>query len=272
MRLAFTLAAAALFHPTLVPFDPPGKRGVEFGCPLSEAGFAKLRKAIAWQASTDRADYYFDGFDGTKYMLKSMPVTIKVRVKMKGNGPHWQVSRFLSKDHVQVGDVDVKIHVTESWEHKLKGGKALLEAADAFFAHLDEGGAPLRAAGDQVDAAWRTLRQERDLPALNVFDHYMGAGRYKLYPIRLSEAKQRLTAKLPGLKLMLGTEPERNAAGATVTLHELEVEAENDLTPAEARQAAQQVGQLLLKAGVKAADQTEPEADGYRYTTRQLRR
>jgi hypothetical protein len=71
---------------------------------------------------------------------------------------------------------------------------------------------------------------------------------------------------------MLGTEPERNAAGATVTLHELEVEAEHDLTPAEARQAAQQVGQLLLKAGVKAADQTEPEADGYRYTTRQLRR
>lgn len=272
MRIALLLAAATTFHPTLQTFNPPGKRSVEFGCPLNEAGYAKLKKAIAWQSATARADYYFDGFDGTKYMLKTMPVTIKVRVKLKEKGPQFQVSRFLSKDHVTVGGADVKIHVTESWEGKLKGGKALLAAADLFFQRLDAGGAPLRAAGDQADAAWRSLRQEKDLPGLKVFDAYLGTKPYKLYPIRLSAAKQRLTATLPGLKLMLGSEPERNAAGKRVMLHELEVEAEQDLTPAQAREAAQRVGQLLVKAGITAKDQTEPEADGYLYTTRQLRR
>ncbi|MDB5095727.1 MAG: hypothetical protein JWM80_148 [Cyanobacteria bacterium RYN_339] len=272
MRIALILAAAAAFHPALTPFQPPGKRSVEFGCPLNEAGFAKLKKAIAWQSASARADYYFDGFDGKKYLLKGAPVTIKVRVKMKAKGPHWQVSRFVSKDHVTVEGVDVKIHVTESWEGKLKGAKGFLGAADTFYKRIDQGGAPLRAAGDQVDKAWRSVRAEKSLPGLNVFDHYMGKQPYKLYPIRLSSAKQRLTASLPGLKLMLGTEPERNAAGKTVVLHELEVEAENDLNPAQARAAAMQVGKLLRKAGVTAADQTEPEANGYLYTARQLTR
>jgi hypothetical protein len=71
---------------------------------------------------------------------------------------------------------------------------------------------------------------------------------------------------------MLGTEPERDAAGRPLIAHELEVEPSTPWTLPQARLAALQIGRLLRQAGVTAADQVEAAADGHLFTLRQLKK
>lgn len=266
-----------VWHPTLVKFSPAGEVGVEFGSGLSEAGFQKLRKAIAWEEGKTRTDYYFDGFGGGQFLLKNDAMPLKVRIKMKKKAPEWQVSRFVSKDRVQVGPLSIKVHTTESWSGKLKDGKAdgLLAATDRFFGALDAGGGKLRAAGDEVDAAYRKLKG--DLPGIMVVDHHLGKRAYKLYPTKHTPNKTRLEAKLPGfdgpeVTLQLGSETERDPQGRKIVVHELEAEPSAPLTPAQTRKAAEAVGRLMLKAGLGPKDQEAPTTRSWAYTTAQLKR
>lgn len=268
-----------VWHPTLVQFSPAGEIGVEFGSGLSEAGFRKLRKALAWEAGKTRTDYYFDGFGGGQFLLKNDALPLKVRIKMKKKAPEWQVSRFVSKDRVQVGGLSIKVHTTESWSGKLKGGKAdgLIAATGKFFGVLDAGGGKLRAAGDEVDAAFRQLKARGELPGLMVLDHHLGKRAYKLYPTKHTPDKTRLEATLPGfdgpeVTLQLGSETERDPQGRKLVVHELEAEPSAPLTPAQTKNAAEAVGRLMLGAGLTAKDQEAPVTRSWAYTTSQLKR
>lgn len=278
------VAAAAkmtpeVWHPKLVSFKPAGEVGTEFGSGLSDAGFRKLRAVVKWEEGKTRTDYYYDGFDGTQFLLKNDAMPLKVRVKMKKKGPEWQVSRFVSKDRVQVGGLSVKVHTTESWSGKLRGDEAddLMAATEGFFGMLDTGGAKLRAAGDKVDAAFRALKAAGKLPGAIVLDHHLGKRRFKLYPTKHTPNKSRLEAELPGfdgptVTLQLGTETERDPQGRTIVVHELEAEPESPLTAAQTRKAAEAVGRLMLKAGLTPRDQEAPVTRSWAYTTAQLKR
>ena len=277
------LAAAKMtpevWHPKLVAFTPAGEVGTEFGSGLSDAGFQKLRKALEWEEGKTRTDYYYDGFDGTQFLLKNDAMPVKVRVKQKKKGPEWQVSRFVSKDRVQVGGLSIKVHTTESWSGKLKGAEAdaFMAATTGFFGQLDVGGAKLRQAGDKVDVAFRALKAAGEVEGAMVLDHHLAKRKYKLYPTKRTPNKTRLEADLPGFKgpkvvLQLGTETERDPQGRSIVVHELEAEPESPLTAAQTKQAAEAVGRLMLKAGLTAKDQEAPVTRSWAYTTAQLKR
>ncbi|MDB5098976.1 MAG: hypothetical protein JWM80_3397 [Cyanobacteria bacterium RYN_339] len=268
-------AAAASFHPHLVAYEPAGARSIEFGTALGDSGYAKLKQALPWKQGPVRADYYFDAFDGKRFLLKNGPATLKVRIKQKAKKLSWQISRYVSRDRLAVDAVGVKIHVTETWEGTVHDERAatLVAAADAFFARLDVGGPTLVAAADKVDAAFRKLRAHDDLAGINAFDGYLAGKNYKFYPQRLSAAKARLVATLPGypIKLMLGSAPERDITGKMLVLHELEAESDVPLTETQALQAAQAIGHLLTKSGIGPKDLERPDAEGWRYVESQLK-
>ncbi len=277
--VAATKMTPEVWHPKLVTFKPAGEIGTEFGSGLSEAGFRKLRAALTWEEGKTRTDYYFDGFDGAQFLLKNDAMPLKVRVKMKKKGPEWQVSRFVSKERVQVGGLSVKVHTTESWSGKLRGPQAdaLMAATEGFFGQLDTGGAKLRAAGGKVDAAFRALKAADELPGAMALDHHLGKRHFKLYPTKHTPNKTRLEAELPGFKgpkvtLQLGTETERDPQGRQIVVHELEAEPEESLTAVQTRQVAEAVGRLMLKAGLVAKDQEAPVTRSWAYTTAQLKR
>jgi hypothetical protein len=268
--------AGTNYHPQLTPYLPAGARAVEFGSALGDSGYAKLKAALPWKQGPVRADYYFDAWDGQRFLLKQGQGSLKVRIKLKAGHPHWQISRYVSRDRLAVDALGVKIHVTETWEGRIKARMAILAAADAFFDRLAAGGPPLREAADRVDATYRDLRAHAALPGLNVLDGYLKGKTYKFYPTRFSPAKSRLTATLPGfagppVKLMLDTAPEADANGKTVILHELEAEADAPLTEAQALEAAKAIGKLMEQAGLTPKDVERPEVEGWRFVEAKLK-
>lgn len=268
-----------VWHPRLKRFTPAGTLQTEFGSALSEAGYRKLRVAPPWTAPSERADYYFDAYDGRQFLLRTGGVPLKVRIKLKTQKPQWQVSRFVTKDRVVVGALSIYVHTTESWEGRLDGrhATALLAASDDFASQLATGGPLLRAAADRVEAAWQTLRPETPPPGLTVIDHTLAGHSYRFYPRKVTRAKMRLSALLPGftipaVTLMLGTEPEVDANGHPVLTYGLEAEPEGPMTPAQARAVAFAIGRLMQRAGLTAGDQHEVASLSNEYTLRQLGR
>lgn len=268
-----------VWHPRLRQFTPAGTLQTEFGSALSEDGYRKLRAALPWTTPSERADYYFDAYNGNEFLLRTGGLPLKVRVKLKKAGPQWQVSRFVAKDRVRVGAITVKVHRTESWEGTLPAAHAaaLLAASDEFALRLDAGGAPLRAAADRVEAAWRNLRAEAPPPGLMVIDGTLAGRSYHFYPRKITPEKTRLSAVLPGfaapiVRLTLGREPEVDADGRPVFTYELEAEPDAPATRAQTRAIAVAIGRLMQRAGVTARDQREPESFSNVYTLRQLAR
>jgi hypothetical protein len=269
-----------VWHPRLEHFTPAGLIQTEFGSALSESGYRKLLAAVAWRASpSERADYYFDAYDGREFLLRTGVMPLKVRIKLKKQEPQWQVSRFVAKDRVAVGAISVKVHTTESWEGRLahRDAAPLIAASDDFVARLDSGGVPLREAADRVEAAWQALRTRRPPPGLVVIDHLLAGHTYHFYPRKVTPAKARLSALLPGfaapaVTLMLGTEPEVDAEGHAIFTYELEAEADGPVTPAQARAIAVAIGRLMQRAGVTPQDQLEVVSSSNEYTLRQLAR
>jgi len=267
-----------VWHPRLEQFTPAGTIQTEFGSTLSDEGYRKLRIALPWSMASERTDYYFDAYDGRQFLLRTgMP--LKVRIKSKNDKPYWQVSRFVAKDRVNVGAIGIYLHTTESWERRLDGpdGAALLAASEDFASRLAQGGPPLRAAADAVASAWQKLRADTSLPGLMVIDHTLAGRAYRFYPRKVTPAKARVRARLPGFEspavtLMLGTEPEVDANGTPVATYELEAEAEGPTTPAQARSIAVAIGRLLQRAGLTARDQQEVESQSNEFTLRQLGR
>ena len=266
-----------VWHPRLERFTPAGTVQMEFGSALSEAGYRKLRAALPWTTPSERADYYFDAYDGRHFLLRTGGMPLKVRIKLKKQEPRWQVSRFVAKDRVVVGALGIKVHTTESWDGRLEGRQvsALLAASDDFASRLAAGGPSLRAAADRVEAAWQKLRAEAPLPGLMVIDHILAGHSYRFYPRKVTPAKRRLSATLPGsttpvVTLTLGTEPEVDAHGNPVLAYELEAEADGPVTPAQARAVARAIGRLMQRAGLTARDQQEVASLSNEYTLRQL--
>jgi len=252
---------------------------MEFGSPLSEAGYRKLLAAVQWGAPSVRTDYYFDVYDGHQFLLRSGDAPLKVRVKVKKQNPQWQVSRFVAKDQVMVGALNIYMHTTESWEGPLENGRAvaLLAASDDFASRLPAGGASLRAAADKVEAAWQTLRGEAPLPGLMVIDRILAGHAYRFYPRKVTPAKARVSTTLagfttPAVTLMLGSEPEVDADGNQVLTYGLEAEADRPVTRAQARGIAIAIGHLMQRAGLAAHDQQEVTSLSNDYTLRQLGR
>src|SRR4051812_15020779 len=92
-----------VWHPRLEQFTPAGSIQTEFGSALSESGYRKLLAAVAWKRyPSERADYYFDAYDGHEFLLRTGVMPLKVRIKLKKQDPQWQVSRFVTKDRVEV--------------------------------------------------------------------------------------------------------------------------------------------------------------------------
>jgi hypothetical protein len=269
-----------VWHPKLEHFTPAGLLQTEFGSPLSESGYRKLRAAVAWRTDpSERADYYFDAYDGHEFLLRTGVMPLKVRIKLKRQEAHWQVSRFVTKDRVRVGAISVKVHATESWEGRLarRDAAPLLAASDDFVARLDSGGVPLREAADRVEAAWQALRTRRPPPGLVVIDRTLAGHAYHFYPRKVTPAKARLSARLPGFSapavtLMLGTEPEVDAEGHSIFTYELEAEADGPVTAAQARAIAVAIGRLMQRAGLTPQDQLEVTSSSNEYTLRQLAR
>lgn len=268
-----------VWHPRLEQFTPAGTLQTEFGSPLNDAGYRKLRSTVTWTAATERTDYYFDAYDGNQFLLRTGGMPIKVRIKRKSESPVWQVSRFVAKDRVAVGALGIYVHTTESWDGVLGGldVAALLDASDRFASRLTEGGPALRAAADAVEAAWRSLRTQRSLPGLMVIDHTLVGHDYRFYPRKVTPAKTRLRALLPGVTgttvtLMLGTEPEVDANGKPVVSYGLEAEADKPSSPAQARSIALAIGRFMQRAGITDHDQQEVVSASNEYTLRQLGR
>src|SRR5436305_1386028 len=99
-----------VWHPRVEPFTPAGTLQTEFGSALSEAGYQKLRIALPWTVPSARTDYYFDAYDGGQFLLRTGGSPLKVRIKLKKQGPQWQVSRFVDKDRVAVGPLGIYVH------------------------------------------------------------------------------------------------------------------------------------------------------------------
>lgn len=267
-----------VWHPRLEQFSPPGVIGTELGSPLSEGGYRKLRNALPWKEDSERTDYYFDAYNGQQFLLRTGGMPLKVRIKLKKEKAHWQVSRFVTKDRVVVGTLSVKVHTTESWEGTLKGDnvRTLLAASDEFTARLSIGGAPLRESADKANDAWLRLRDHTAIPGLMVIDRTIAGRSYRFYPRKVTSGKVRLSAMLPGfsgpaVKLMLGTEPEVNAKGETILTYELEAEPDGPATPAQIKAEAIAIGKLMQKAGLTARDQQEVLSFSNDYTLRQLK-
>lgn len=268
-----------IWHPKLERFTPAGTEQTEFGSALSEAGYRKLRAALAWTEGSERADYYLDAYDGRQFLLRTAAVPLKVRIKVKKDRFQWQVSRFVDKDVVVAGALRVYVHITESWEGRVAGpnATAILAACDDFVPLLVSGGPALRAAGDRVDAAWQKLRAESPLPGVMVIDHTLSGHSYRFYPRKVTPDKARLSAALPGftkpaVTLMLGTEPEVDANGRVVLTYGLEAEADRPVTPVEARRIALAIGRFMQRAGLTPSDQQEVESMSNEFTLRQLQR
>jgi hypothetical protein len=269
-----------VWHPRLEHFTPAGSIQTEFGSALSEGGYRKLMAAVAWRTyPSERADYYFDAYDGHEFLLRTGVMPLKVRIKLKKQEPQWQVSRFVAKDRVLVGAISVKVHTTESWEGRLarRDAAPLIAASDDFVARLDSGGVPLREAADRVEAAWQALRARRPPPGLVVIDRTLAGHAYHFYPRKVTPAKARLSAALPGFSapavtLMLGTEPEVDAEGHSIFTYELEAEADGPVTAAQARAIALAIGRLMQRAGMTPQDQLEVLSSSNEYTLRQLAR
>ena len=267
-----------VWHPKLEHFTSQGSVQTEFGSALSERGYRKLRAALLWTPyPSERADYYFDAYDGHEFLLRTGVMPLKVRIKLKKQQPQWQVSRFVTKDRVLVGPLSIKVHTTESWEGRLDAPYAtvLLDASNDFAARLHSGGAPLREAAARVETAWQTLRTERPPPGLVVIDRLLAGRAYHFYPRKVTPAKARLTALLPGfatpaVTLMLGTEPEVDALGRAILTYELEAEADGPVTPVQSRAIAVAIGRLMRRAGLTARDQMEVVSMSNEYTLRQL--
>lgn len=268
-----------VWHPKLEQFTPAGTVQIEFGSALSESGYRKLRAALPWAAHSDRADYYYDAYDGRQFLLRTGGTPLKVRIKLKKQKPQWQVSRFVDKDRVAVGPLGVYVHTTESWDGQLTHRQAtdILAASDDFAARLAAGGSPLRAAADRVEAAWQKLRAESPPPGLVVIDHTLAGHPYRFYPRKVTPSKVRLSAMLPGFSspgvtLMLGTEPEVDGNGKTVLTYGLEAEPDGPVTPAQTRAIALAIGRLMQRAGLTPRDQQEVASSSNEYTLRQLSR
>jgi len=264
-----------VWHPTLEHFTPAGDVQTEFGSALSETGYRKLLVALPWATPSERADYYFDAYDGRQFLLRTGGVPLKVRIKLKNQKPQWQVSRFVDKDEVEIGALRVYVHTTESWEGRLDTGRAhpLLAASDEFSARLDAGGSSLREAADRVDAAWHKLRAEAPPPGLMVIDRTLAGQAYHFYPRKVTPAKSRLTARLPGfaVTLSLGREPETDSTGHSILTYGLEAEPDGPVTPAEADSIARAIGRWMMDAGLTTADQQEVPSQSNDYTLHQLR-
>ncbi len=270
-------ATPPVWHPNLERFTPAGTIQTEFGSPLSEAGYRKLLAALPWRTPSERADYYFDAYDGRQFLLRTGVMPLKVRIKVKKQTPLWQVSRFVAKDQVAVGELAVYVHTTESWEGQLetRQAAALLAASDTFASRLGAGGAALRAAADMVEAAWKTMRAETPPPGLMVIDRMLAGHAYRFYPRKVTSGKVRLSATLPGfdkpsVTLMLGSEPEIDGNGNQVMTYGLEAEAARSVSAAEARAIALAIGRFLRKAGITAGDQQDVVSLSNEYTLRQL--
>jgi hypothetical protein len=268
-----------VWHPLLEQFTPAGTVQTEFGSALSEAGYRKLRAALPWTTPAERADYYFDAYDGRQFLLRTGGMPLKVRVKLKKTGALWQVSRFVAKDRLVVGALGVYLHTTESWQEQFEGpyASALLAASDDFAAHLRIGGPALRAAADLVEAAWQKLRKETPPAGLMVIDRMLADRSYRFYPRKVTPAKTRLSATLPGftapaVTLTLGSEPEVDANGNPIFAYELEAEADGPVAPAEAPAIALAIGRLMQQAGLTALDQQEVVSLSNAFTLRQLGR
>lgn len=268
-----------VWHPRLEQFTPAGTIQTEFGSALSETGYRKLRAALEWTGSSERADYYFDAYDGRQFLLRTGDTPLKVRIKLKKQKPEWQVSRFVAKDRVVVGTLGVYVHTTESWEGRLDGrhATAMLAASDDFASRLAAGGPALRAAADRVEAAWQKLRAKTPPPGLMVIDHTLAGHSYRFYPRKVTPAKIRLSAMLPGFSapavtLMLGNEPEVDANGKVVLTYGLEAEADGPVTPAQEHAIAVAIGRFMQRAGLTASDQQEVPSLSNEYTLRQLAR
>jgi hypothetical protein len=268
-----------VWHPRLERFTPPGTLQTEFGSALSDEGFRKLRAALPWRPPSERADYYFDAYDGHQFLLRTGGMPLKVRIKLKKQEARWQVSRFVAKDRVLIGPLAIKVHTTESWDSRVdeQHAAALLAASDEFASRIGVGGALLRDAAERVDAAWQRLRAETLLPGLQVIDRTVAGRAYHFYPRKVTPSKTRLSATLPGVAtpvvtLMLGTEPEIDADGQSVLTYELEAEAEGPVTRAQSRTVAMAIGRLMLQAGITERDQQEVPSMSNAYTLHQLAR
>ena len=82
-----------------------------------------------------------------------------------------------------------------------------------------------------MEAAWEKVRAETPPPGLMVIDHTLAGYSYRFYPRKVTPAKARLSATLPGftaptVTLMLGSEPEVDANGAAILTYGLEAEAD----------------------------------------------
>src|SRR4051794_5355023 len=60
-----------VWHPAVEHFSPAGEIQTEFGSALSETGYRKLLVALPWAAPSQRADYYFDAYDGHQFLLRT---------------------------------------------------------------------------------------------------------------------------------------------------------------------------------------------------------
>ena len=112
---------------------------------------------------------------------------------------------------------------------------------------------------------------------LMVIDHTLAGHEYRFYPRKVTPAKTRVRAQLPGVTapivtLMLGSEPEVDANGKPVATYGLEAEADGPTTQAQARAIAVAIGHLMQRAGLTSRDQQEVESESNAYTLRQLGR
>lgn len=110
-----------------------------------------------------------------------------------------------------------------------------------------------------------------------VIDRTLGDRAYRFYPRKVTPAKTRLAAMLPGftapaVTLTLGSEPEVDANGNPVLTYGLEEEADGPVPAAQAAAIARAIVGLMQRAGLTALDQQEVASLSNAYTLRQLAR
>lgn len=133
IALTFLLSSYALMADSVV-FN---KAEVELKVALTKNGYSALKKALSENykvEESERTDYYFDVFDNGHYVLRDLPLPIKLRFMWDGENLKWQNQKVIKTNSRSI----FSIKTIEASEIEMKYDKALFESINSYFQGLSQ--------------------------------------------------------------------------------------------------------------------------------------
>ena len=92
----------------------------EFGLSLSEKGYEYLKRVLKWDRKSKRADFYFDLFDNSEFLLSQTPQW-KWRLKTADGLAKGEISQLISQKDISSAGITMRISNRMSSHGSTKG-------------------------------------------------------------------------------------------------------------------------------------------------------